>query len=173
MKVIDSPFGFLAVAAGGSLLLVTALVLSIGPRPPPQAVVREAKAARSHANGETVLMKSVPIPRDLGPRTVKVERFVQAQAPTPEVVMPAPPPTPSLTPLTPQVDVWWPQEARSSPSTSPQLPPLPPSRPATGWEEPPPPPAAKAEPVHESHDICARHGMKKVWVSNKRWRCRK
>lgn len=126
----------IALACASSAILATVLIFSIGPRPPPpQAVARDTKA---------------DLPKDLGPRIVRVERFMREEL----VPMSAPSPTP-------EPRLWWPPQPVPQAATA-------------DWPTEAIPPAQAEEKPDKGRDVCSRHGMRKVMIDGgKRWRCRK
>jgi len=123
----------LALMGAGAMAALAIVIFSIGPRPPPsQAVAREAKSDH--------------LPKDFGPRTVKIERFMP---PPREIdVMPTSRPEPDAS-------LWWPPQPMTK---------------VAGW----PKEQAKAKPAEPPRDVCAKYGKRKVFIDGgKRWRCRK
>jgi hypothetical protein len=66
-----------------------------------------------------------------------------------------------------------PTAAPGLPVASQEAPPLPEPRP---YQASPPAPRPAAEParkIRRSVGLCARHALRKVWISSTRWRCRR
>jgi hypothetical protein len=66
-----------------------------------------------------------------------------------------------------------PTAAQNWPVVSQEAPPLPEPRPFQAGPPAPRPVAEPASNVRRSAGLCARHGLRKVWVSSTRWRCRR
>jgi len=160
---LSEPFDLLLPVFGwfSGLVLVGALIVFIWPPPESPAA---AKGDRNHV-----------LPRDIGPRAVQIQRLVPPMPlplPTPAAPMVPPEPVTPL-PLEGRLDAWWPTPPAAELPTPPSPTVEETEADAEVWPILEKPAPVSSKPKDRGDQLCARHGMKKVWISDKRWRCRK